>query len=101
MRKRECRKLISLLLILCMLLTAIPASADSVELSGSEMTEVEQQASTVVEQPQLSATAQILSEDCKILNYVHAEVFSSANHVARLTSEETLSSYVFLNEDGT
>lgn len=38
MRKRECRKLISLLLILCMLLTAIPASADSVELSGSEMT---------------------------------------------------------------
>ena len=109
MRKRECRKLISLLLILCMLLTAIPASADSVELSGSEMTKVEQQASTVVEQqastvveqPQLSATAQILSEDCKILNYVHAEVFSSANHVARLTSEETLSSYVFLNEDGT
>jgi hypothetical protein len=84
-----------------MLLTTIPASADSVELSGSEMTKVEQQASTVVEQPQLSATAQILSEDCKILNYVHAEVFSSANHVARLTSEETLSSYVFLNEDGT
>lgn len=101
MRKRECRKLISLLLILCMLLTAIPASADSVELSGSEMTKVEQQASTVVEQPQLSTTAQILSEDCKILNYVNAEVFSSANHVARLTSEETLSSYVFLNEDGT
>ena len=49
----------------------------------------------------MSATAQTLSKDCKILNYVHAEVFGSANHVARLASEETLSSYVFLNADGT
>lgn len=42
-----------------------------------------------------------LTKDSKILDYVDAEQFSKADHVARLPQEETLDSYVFLNRDGT
>lgn len=42
-----------------------------------------------------------LSEDpCHVLRYVDHAEFEKGNHIARLPNEETLSSYVFLNEDG-
>ena len=41
-----------------------------------------------------------LAKDSSILKYVDAEVFRSGNHIARLNAEETLSSYAFLNSDG-
>lgn len=42
-----------------------------------------------------------LDADCQILDYVHEEVFNGNNHIARLKDEETLDTYVFLNNDGT
>ena len=41
------------------------------------------------------------ADDCKILDYVHEEVFEEGDHLGRMEEEETLSSYVFLNKDGT
>ena len=39
--------------------------------------------------------------DGKILTYVHPEVFAQGDHIYRLKQDETLSSYAFLNRDGT
>ena len=50
---------------------------------------------TVEENPVLQ-----LESDCQILQYVDEEVFQDSAHIARLTNEETLDTYVFLNEDG-
>ena len=98
MYKRKPIRLIALLMAVCMLLSVLPGSGLRTEAAKADAKQPESTSSAEV---QLSAATQTLSEDCKILNYVHAEVFGSANHVARLASEETLSSYVFLNADGT
>ena len=98
MYKRKPIRLIALLMTLCMLLSVLPGSGLRTEAAEADAKQPESAPSA---ETQLAATAQTLSKDCKILNYVHAEVFGSANHVARLASEETLSSYVFLNADGT
>ena len=42
-----------------------------------------------------------LDASCKLLSYVDEAVFTAGNHIARVPSEETLSSYAFLNSDGT
>ena len=98
MYKRKPIRLIALLMAVCMLLSVLPGSELRTEAAEADAKQPESAPSA---ETQLSATTQTLSKDCKILNYVHAEVFGSANHVARLASEETLSSYVFLNADGT
>lgn len=47
-----------------------------------------------------SSTAPPAVNSCQILNYIDKEVFANGNHIERLTDEETLSTYVFLNSDG-
>lgn len=69
---------IAVMLILSILLTALPStSVRAVTIDPVE-----------------------LSEESQIFNYVHQEIFEKHAHVQRLTSEETLDSYVFLNADG-
>lgn len=99
MYKRKPIRLIALLMTLCMLLSVLPSSG--VRTEAVETEELKELETASAAETQLSSAAQTLSEDCKILNYVQPEVFASAKHVARITSEETLNSYVFLNEDGT
>ena len=90
MYKRKPKSIIALLLILCLIASLLPGVP-----MRSEAAEAEPQAA----EEELHSFQ--LDADCKILNYVHEDVFTSANHVARLTEAETPSSYVFLNEDGT
>ena len=40
-----------------------------------------------------------LVEDTQILDYVDSEQFLQADHVARLPQEETLDSYVFIQQN--
>ena len=42
-----------------------------------------------------------LCEDSGIFQYIDKEAFLSEKHIARLTEEETLNTYVFQNQDGT
>ena len=92
MYKRKPKSMIALLLVLCMILTILPGA--SLRSEAAEAEAEPQAAEEELHTFQLDA-------DCKILNYVHEDVFTSANHVARLMEAETPSSYVFLNEDGT
>ena len=48
-----------------------------------------------------TATVEQLTANSQILKYVDEAVLESNNHVRRLEEDETLSSYVFLNCDGT
>lgn len=86
MKNRQTRSLISLILAITMLLTGsmLVYAVDLSDLFGdSAVTELQ------------------LDADCQILKYVDEEVFLDGGHVARLKEEETLSTYVFLNSDGT
>ena len=96
-------KSLALLLVFTLLLTllpSIPASAEESQQSGAstltDTTETDT-AAAATDGPYISS----LVADCKILNYVDAEVFASHNHVLRLTEDETLSTYAFLTADGT
>lgn len=91
MKKPTRKKLLSLLLAVSLLLSAAPippAAATEAPAAPSETVAAEQ-------------AAIHLDADCQILNYVDEEVFTAGNHVLRLPAEETLSSYAFLNADGT
>lgn len=97
-------KFIAMLLVLSLILTGFPGTAVWAQAGGADQTE--QAAAALSEQPvsqaqpaQEAETFQ-LDADCKLLNYVHAEVFAQNDHVARMKEEETLSSYVFQNRDG-
>ena len=107
--KRTTKVRISLLLVVCMLLSGLPnavsvaaTEADKpltsliTESTPTETLAVTKQAAVTEEVPVLQ-----LDEDCQILNHVDPEVFAAGNHIARLPEQETLSSYVFLNADGT
>ena len=98
----------SLILVICLLLTGLPSAApvsaaevDEVptspitESTATEPQAVTEQAAVTEETPVLQ-----LDADCQILNHVDPEVFAAGNHIARLPEQETLSSYVFLNADG-
>ena len=89
MFKRTEKKLIALLLAIAMLVTLLPYYASAKETAEAA--------------PALAPeiTPEPLEPDCRILNYVDEAVFLAGNHVARLPAEESLSSYVFLNADGT
>ena len=92
------RTAVSLLLILCLVLPMVPVHA--AETSRSVTTpSVEPVQPPVTET--ISDDHSKLESDCQILRYVDEEVFRSRDHIARFKTEETLSSYVFLNRDGT
>ena len=82
-------KALSLLLILCLLLQYFPALPVVAEETAPSDTALP-----------ASEPAQPLTEQCRILDHVDADVFASGNHVARLPEEEQLYSYVFQNADG-
>lgn len=99
----------SVILVICLLLTglpsAVPVAAAKVdepltntitESTATEPQAIAEQATVTEEVPVLQ-----LDADCQILNHVDPEVFAAGNHIARLPDRETLSSYVFLNADGT
>lgn len=78
MINRTRRSATALMLILSILLTTMPVSSVAVA----------------------TIDAEALSKESKIFNYIHREVFEENAHVQRLTAEESLDSYVFLNADG-
>lgn len=104
MKMNARRKMIAMLLALSLLLTGFPGTAVWAETSEAEQPvqlASEQTEQTVSEaQPVQEVETFQLDADCKILNYVHAEVFAHNDHAARLKEEETLSTYVFRNTDG-
>lgn len=95
MPQRKHRKTISLLLIFCLLLSCLPGG------TIAQTTEAEPQASAAPTTAVTPADTFQLDADCQILRYVDEAVFTAGNHVARLTEQETLDTYVFLNADGT
>lgn len=95
MSQNKRRQSISLLLIFCLLLSCLPGGAIA------QTTEAEPQASAAPTTAVTPADTFQLDADCQILRYVDESVFTAGNHVARLTEQETLDTYVFLNADGT
>lgn len=86
MKQRNLSRLFALFLALALLIPLFPI------VQAEEFTEAEIDTAVTVEQ---------LTADTKIFDYIDEETFSSNKHVKRLEEEETLSSYVFLNNDGT
>lgn len=98
------RRLISFLLLVCILLSTLylPSGASVAFVSSQE----DSSASSVVSEnsqlltPEISAGIPVDLENDAILQYVNQDAFREANHTMRLPSEETLDTYVYLNEDG-
>lgn len=94
--RQKFKKVTALFLILCMLFILLPPGK-----ARAEDTEIIPQ-TYVDDSFDVNAIAAYEPEgDSKILNYVHPEVFAAGDHIARLKQEETLSTYAFLNRDGT
>ncbi|MGM9646941.1 MAG: RICIN domain-containing protein [Eubacteriales bacterium] len=102
-------KLLSLLLALSLLipvLSPLTAIAEEGMLSveaniGETVSETaDATGETATTSTEAVSEAKLL-ENCSILNYVDAETFRAAGHIARLPEVETLSSYAFRNADGT
>lgn len=105
MRKRT-KVTFSVILVICLFLSGLPSAAaiqvdealtsPITESTATETQKVTDQTAAVTEEiPVLQ-----LDADCQILSHVDAEVFAAGSHIARLPEQETLSSYVFLNADG-
>lgn len=99
MKIRIRRKAVSLLLAISLLVPlfpgTVPVIAAEADIAAAPVTEA---AAKSTAQPENSVFQ--LDADCQILTYVDEAVFRKGSHIARLPAEETLSSYVFLNEDG-
>ena len=99
------KKILALLLSVCLILPTLSAAASAAE-TDTGRTEItgmtgDTAQPTITEEAALSETVFQLDADCRILSYVDEAVFREADHIARLNEEETLSTYVFLNRDGT
>ncbi|MDD6200517.1 MAG: DNRLRE domain-containing protein [Firmicutes bacterium] len=99
------KKILALLLSVCLILPTLSAAASAAE-TDTGRTEItgmtgDTAQTTITEEAALSETVFQLDADCRILSYVDEAVFREADHIARLNEEETLSTYVFLNRDGT
>lgn len=104
MKQTLCKKFLAFVLIFGLLLptaadivvNAVPFSTTS-EISN-ENPETSDDSETV--KPIETVSVYELTRDSQILKHIDEDVLTANNHVARLTEEETLSSYVFLNSDG-
>lgn len=95
-RKQKLRRTIAFALTVCMLFVMLPPGK-----ARAEDTEVIPQ-TYVDDSFDVNAISAYEPEgDSKILTYVHPEVFAQGDHIYRLKQDETLSSYAFLNRDGT
>lgn len=95
MKRHTNKALVSLALIVSMLLSLLP---NLPQATATDLTAAPTQEAAVL--PEKSPVYQ-LDASCKLLSYVDEAVFAEGNHIARLPSEETLSTYAFLNSDGT
>ena len=100
------RKFTALLLVICLLLTAVPYSAPAVYATEDEHLAQEQpqeQTQTkLIDAPLLAEGTDLPTRaNSNFFKYVDEAVFEAGNHVARIPEEETLSTYVFRNNDGT
>lgn len=93
MNRQRRMKTLAVLLVFGMLLSWMPAGV--ISLPAQATTDA---AGATAE---LSPSTFQLDADCQLLQYVDEAVISAGNHVARLKEKETLSTYVFLNADGT
>ena len=101
------RKFTALLLVLCLLLTAVPYSAP-VRAAEEEHLAQEQTQTQTETQEQTQVTSETAAETTTaplaegiFFQFVDQAVFQANGHVARVPEEETLSTYVFRNSDGT
>ena len=90
---KRIRSMLALLLILCLVLPMVPVRAAE---AAPAVTAPEVSAPEASEAPGVLE----MESDWKILRYVDPEDFYARGHIARFETEETLSSYVFLNPDG-
>ena len=95
MKRHTNKALVSLALIVSMLLPLLP---NLPQATATDLTAAPTQEAAVL--PDKNPVYQ-LDASCKLLSYVDEAVFTEGNHIARLPSEETLSTYAFLNSDGT
>ena len=95
--KRSTKITVSFLLAVCMLASFLPAAAAE-EAPLAMVSESATEASAVELLPEKEVFR--LDAECQILRHVDQDVLEAGKHVARLTAEEDLSSYVFLNRDG-
>ena len=101
------RKFTALLLVLCLLLTATPYSAPvravEEEHLAQEQTQTQeetQEQTQVTNETAAETTTAPLAEGI-FFQFVDQAAFQANGHVARVPEEETLSTYVFRNSDGT
>lgn len=94
MSQRRLIKTVSLLLVFGLLLSYVPGGAIA------QTAEANLDTSAAATTDEISAAAFQLDADCQILTYIDEEAFWSQDHVARLTEQEDLDTYVFLNADG-
>lgn len=100
MKKRTHKSAVALLLIFSMLLAQLPGMAWAAEDTAAVIAQTPTAQATAAASAAPAVDPMELAKDTSILKYVDAEVFQSGNHIARLNAEETLSSYAFLNSDG-
>ena len=95
MQRRTNKALVSLALLVSMLFSLLP---NLPQATATNLTAATPQEAAVL--PEKSPVYQ-LDASCKLLSYVDEAAIAESNHIARLPSEETLSTYAFLNSDGT
>lgn len=86
---------IALMLALSLLISIAPV----LPISATETTPLTTGNSSI--SPVEEHIESLVAADSNFFDYVDPQVFESGNHVLRLTEEETDSTYVFLNADGT
>lgn len=93
------RRVIAFVLIFGLLL---PIAADAVvfPVSNTQRTDATTETATTEQIPE-SVSIEELTRGSQILKYIDEDVLATNQHVLRLPAEETLSSYAFLNQDGT
>ena len=104
------KSLLILLLTLCVVISGIPympvianEQIPNTVLSGEDASSLDYVVSLehLLDKPKQQDVIVPLSDtSCQIMHYVDTKEFEEGNHIARILNEETLSSYVFLNEDG-
>lgn len=97
-------RLISFLLVVSILLSTLylPIAAEDTAVPEAVSPAISSVPETVANAPaELLQGIPVDFENEAILQYVDQDVFRASNHIKRLPQEETLDTYVYLNQDGT
>ena len=109
MKKRVQTKILAFILVFSLLLPMVSgigvnATTDTTMPSANTVDSNELEVSAELSKESIFAdivSTNKLTQGSQILKHIDETVFASKNHIARLPEEETLSSYVFRNLDGT